>query len=517
MVFLIHHIRKIILTFSFFLGIGIYIFVSQQIKSPTLELIRLAEYYALTATIFLYLAVLASPLYSVFPNLPFKPIYIRARRAIGVSAFFFALTHATIAFFGLLGGFEGLQFLENNYLIAISCSFTALLILSLMAATSFDFMVKKLGTKWKTLHRFVYLAVLLITIHALMLGTHFAVLTNLIPKLYFAALAFLLILESIRFDRYLTKRFNLNFNFGLSLVVIVALITFGANYLVPTSVSKTNNLGVHATHVQLAEQASQSQTTQLPNLPGLNGDRTKRYTLSLSQPDSITAGEEVELKFKVYDAANGSPVTLFQKPYEKTFHLIVVDQDLKYFAHLHPTQTGSEFKITTSFSSNSVYHLYSDFQPVGAIDQQIGTTIKVGQVDSTQEKSSVDKDLTKTFGDYQVTLNTNGALKASDMTLGKQKLSFTIKDTQTGQPITNLKPYLASFGHLVMINQETFDYLHVHPYNLTPPAADANGGPTVDFLPIGIYGPFKAGVYRVFAQFNPDNKLFVADFTVKVN
>jgi len=92
-----------------------------------------------------------------------------------------------------------------------------------------------------------------------------------------------------------------------------------------------------------------------------------------------------------------------------------------------------------------------------------------------------------------------------------------IKDAKTGKSVTNLKPYLASFGHLTMINQKTFDFIHVHPYNLTAPPADASGGPTVDFLPIGIYGPFKPGIYRAFAEFNPDNKLFTADFTMKVN
>jgi hypothetical protein len=67
-----------------------------------------------------------------------------------------------------------------------------------------------------------------------------------------------------------------------------------------------------------------------------------------------------------------------------------------------------------------------------------------------------------------------------------------------------------------MINAKTYDYLHVHPINLTVPKPNENGGPTVTFLPLGLYGPIKPGIYRVFAQFNPDNKLFTANFTVKV-
>ena len=38
----------------------------------------------------------------------------------------------------------------------------------------------------------------------------------------------------------------------------------------------------------------------------------------------------------------------------------------------------------------------------------------------------------------------------------------------------------------------------------------------VIFLPLGLYGPIKPGVYRVFAQFNPNNNLFTSNFTVTV-
>ena len=123
--------------------------------------------------------------------------------------------------------------------------------------------------------------------------------------------------------------------------------------------------------------------------------------------------------------------------------------------------------------------------------------------------------MTKTFGDYEVTLE-KPELSAQEMSIGNQTLSFTIKDAKTHQPIKTLKPYLGAFGHLVMINSDNYAYLHVHPKSATPPLPDQNGGPTVSFLPLGLYGPIKPGIYRVFAQFNPDNHLFTADFTVKV-
>ncbi|OGE88461.1 MAG: hypothetical protein A2722_01000 [Candidatus Doudnabacteria bacterium RIFCSPHIGHO2_01_FULL_50_11] len=188
------------------LAVGVLLSVLARIPDDSLRLIRLGQWYALCATAFLYIALLISPLYVAFSSLPGRAYAIRARRAIGVSAYFFTLLHSSIEFFGLLGGLGGLRFLPNKYLIAISLSFTALVILSLMAATSFDRMVILLGRRWKQLHRFVYLAGLLIIIHALLLGTHYANLSRTIPRVSIAALIFLLLLESIRIYKFLRAR-----------------------------------------------------------------------------------------------------------------------------------------------------------------------------------------------------------------------------------------------------------------------------------------------------------------------
>ncbi len=250
--------------------------------------------------------------------------------------------------------------------------------------------------------------------------------------------------------------------------------------------------------------------------PALQGDRTRRFTVSFTPPaTAVQPNQDTQLSFKVYDASSGNPVSIFSRVYEKVMHLIVVDNELQNFSHIHPEQTIDGFTITTKFPHPGRYHLYLDFQPTGAIEQQFGFTVNVGTVDQPAVASqNPDTNLTKTFGAYQVTLETP-QLKASEMSLGNQPLKFTIKDAQ-GQPVTTLKPYLASFGHLVMIDTSTYDYLHVHPSNLVAPQPDANGGPTVEFLPIGIYGPFKPGVYKIFAQFNPNGQLFTSDFTVKV-
>jgi DMSO/TMAO reductase YedYZ heme-binding membrane subunit len=521
---LLGNIRFYILVFSVSFSLAIYLWISATIPPGSLQTIRLTELYAFTAVTFLYLALLAGPLCYTFRQLPFRAQYLKARRAIGVSAFYFSFIHFLFAFFGQLGGFPGLWFLNGTYFLAISLSFTALIILFLMAITSFDAVIAKITfSRWKLLHRFVYLAGFLILIHVLMLGSHFQNLFGAIPQIFFAALAILLLLEANRFDAFLQKKIASLPRFGISITILLALIITATFYeFIPTSTNGTPlSLNIHAQHIQLAKQAQQVNNTQLPssvtNIPGLKGDRNKRFTVSFLHEDAISANTDTTLTFQVFDASSGNRVNFFNTVYEKTMHLIVVDSQLKYFNHIHPKLTDNGFTITTQFPKDGIYHLYVDFQPFGAIEQQMAFTVKVGNVDKPVfSKAQPDTNLTKSFGQYDVIFDFAKPIRAADMSIGQQQLSFTIKDAKTKQPVKTLKPYLAAYGHLVMINQETFDYLHVHPTNITPPAPNSDGGPTVDFIPLGLYGPIKPGIYRVFAQFNPDGKLMVADYTVKV-
>lgn len=516
---LFSNIRFYVLLFSAFLIAAVYFQTKATVEGEALQNIRLVQYYALIAVGYLYVTLLASPVTRLFTFLPsgFRGRYLKARRALGVSAFIFALLHASLAFFGQLGGFAGLPFLPFDYLVSIGLGATSLFILTLMALTASEYMVEKLSfPRWKNLHRLVYLVGILTVIHALRLGTHFQDLSDTIPAIFSVALSILLILEAIRFDAYLQNRFQIPPKYGLFLIIFSLSLGGAYIYFLAPSNSNRPYFGIHSQHIQLAQEA-QNFNNNLPNFPGLQGDRTKRYTASLlTPPQNIIPGQETKVGFKIYDASSGNEIKLFNKVYEKNMHLIIVNSELNSFDHVHPDLSQEGFFLPYTFQKPGLYHLYTSFQPVGAIEQQIGFSLNVGNVtEPVFSKSPVDTNLSKQFGDFKVSLSFPKPLNATELSLGKQLLKFTITDLNNN-PVTNLKPYLAAFGHLVMINQETFDYLHIHPNSLVVPKPDEISGPDVEFMPLGIYGPIKPGVYRVFAQFNPDGKLFTSDFTVEV-
>jgi sulfoxide reductase heme-binding subunit YedZ len=169
------------------------------VPGGSLQTIRIEQTFGFISLALLYCAIVISPLTKVFPNLPGKDSIVHARRAIGVSAFYFAALHMYISFFGQLGGFAGVPYLTPTYHVSLLGGVFALGVLGIMAATSFDWVIDKMGYKhWKLLHRLVYLASLAVLGHVLLIGTHFANGLTPLGVLTYGAAILLITLEVLR-------------------------------------------------------------------------------------------------------------------------------------------------------------------------------------------------------------------------------------------------------------------------------------------------------------------------------
>lgn len=194
---LLKNIRFYILCFSLFLSLFFYVFYQVRVDPSYTFIHNLIHTYAIIAALYLYLALLIGPFCYNFKT-KFNSKIIKGRRAIGVSAFYFATLHLLLSFFGEFGGLPGILASEGKILLAILLAFTAYIILFFMAATSFDFMIKFMTFKrWKLLHRLIYMGAIFILIHALILGEHFQNF-NFISIPATILIAFLLYLEGKR-------------------------------------------------------------------------------------------------------------------------------------------------------------------------------------------------------------------------------------------------------------------------------------------------------------------------------
>lgn len=227
-----------LLCFSGLLSLFVWVAVWQLVPDGELQVIRLEQIYGFISLTYLYFALLASPLTKAFPNLPGKDTYLFLRRAIGVSSFYFASLHASIAFFGQLQGFAGVSFLSNKYSLALILGAVALVILFALAATSVDKIIDYMTfPRWKRLHRFIYAAGWLVLGHTVLIGTHFGGSNQLPGRIVFGAVLFLLLLEALRVDRALKQRMPSLKNFGVMTMLVIHLLFIGFGYLAGRSSS----------------------------------------------------------------------------------------------------------------------------------------------------------------------------------------------------------------------------------------------------------------------------------------
>ena len=143
--------------------------------TTTARLTNARQLYGLTAFGFVLTSVLIGPFIAVFPALPWKSVLLASRRAIGVSSCVIAIPHVGCYLVPtVLQNWRDLLSPGLLWVSGLVVGALALTDLSVLAWTSRDSMVQSLGgRRWKTLHRTIYIAVPLVFVHALLLGSDF--------------------------------------------------------------------------------------------------------------------------------------------------------------------------------------------------------------------------------------------------------------------------------------------------------------------------------------------------------
>ncbi len=163
------------------------------------------QWFGFLSLLNLYLSLIISPLYVVFPSIPYKNFAIIGRQAFGICACIYACIHAYIGFFGFIGGFTGLSVWSTKYRFSIVVGTVAIVILLLLTITSYSSIKKYMGIYWKKFHRTVYVCAILILIHSVTVTIHLFHLTEIMIAAYIA-IVFLLLLEALRFEKFLRKK-----------------------------------------------------------------------------------------------------------------------------------------------------------------------------------------------------------------------------------------------------------------------------------------------------------------------
>lgn len=233
--------------------------------------------------------------------------------------------------------------------------------------------------------------------------------------------------------------------------------------------------------------------------------RLGEYRLDVEPVVSPARGRAARLRglrLRVSDP-DGRRVAKFATVHEREFHLFVIGRSLEYFAHVHPEKTGEEgrFDIEHELPPGE-YMLLADFLPYGGTTQMLQRALVTPGYGG------------RLFGAPPVLVEgpaetvVDGVrvrIAEADLAAGKPGcLQFTLADAASGEPITDLEPFLGAPAHLLIVKPDLTDAVHGHPEE------HATGGPTVSFDP-RLPAP---GLYKLWVQFQRKGSVSTAAFVV---
>ena len=253
----------------------------------------------------------------------------------------------------------------------------------------------------------------------------------------------------------------------------------------------------------------------MPLVPvGASGGPPYRVRLE-ARPAKPHPGEPVQLRFVVVEPERDEPVRRFEIVHDMPFHLFIVSDDLEHYDHVHPAlREDGSLDLETVLPVKGGYSLFCDFYPSGGTPQVVKLRLEtVGAAGKAASATLVpDRDFSKTVDGIRF----DRSIVPSPPAAGRiAVLQFHLTDALTGKPVDDLEPYLAAWGHTLILNGDASEYVHSHPVQSVPLGAQrelARGGPDVSFTAM-IKTP---GPHRLWSQFLRGGRVTTVSFTFDV-
>jgi hypothetical protein len=224
------------------------------------------------------------------------------------------------------------------------------------------------------------------------------------------------------------------------------------------------------------------------------------YLMDVST-DWNRAGDTADVRLRI-STPEGNAVNDYARVHEQLLHLMVISEDLRHFAHLHPIKRGDgSFESRIQFPGRGLHMLFADFVPIGGGPQLLQQAVVApGDGPTPSHPVPNDAQIFRTERDLQIDLT------VEELRLGTPALlTFRISNASRNTPVTDLQPYLGASGHLFVTSDNFQDAAHVHPL-------EDSTGPDVRFLVR--FG--REGRYRAWLQLQRNGEVLISDWTLYV-
>jgi hypothetical protein len=191
-------------------------------------------------------------------------------------------------------------------------------------------------------------------------------------------------------------------------------------------------------------------------------------------------------------------------------HLLVIDQSVTDYHHLHPVASDKpgEYRFDFAPKFGGTYHIWADLVPKATGEQEYSeSTLKVDGPAPPISNNSVNTKAEVDGYRFDLTIENKAPLQA-----GKAAM-VTVKVTgPDGRAYSNLEPVMGAFAHMVAFPADLASVTHIHPMGAEPKTAAERGGPDLSFH----VEPDKPGYQKFFLQTQIDGKDKFAAFGLNV-
>lgn len=195
-----------------------------------------------------------------------------------------------------------------------------------------------------------------------------------------------------------------------------------------------------------------------------------------------------ELVISLEDDTGAAPELAVE--HEKEMHFILISNDLEDYYHLHPEkEEEGRFRVNQALADGT-YQAFVDIVPENKAYTPPPNPLQIGTEETANAHLHADNEWTKEINGKTVTLEEIEATAGEEVPL--------VFDMQGEQPET----HLGALGHVVIVDEEVEEYIHVHP------ASDDSTTFNAHFT--------NPGMYKVWAEFKFDGEIHVYPFILEV-
>jgi len=227
--------------------------------------------------------------------------------------------------------------------------------------------------------------------------------------------------------------------------------------------------------------------------------------------DPLAKGQKIQTEIEFISKKDGKPLlpSDIQETHTEKIHLLIFDQTLTDYQHIHPTPTDKPgiYQFEWTPREASYYRLWADLTPL-CTNQEEYIRLDLGALSQGPQEATKIVSSTQTVNGLTYTLSFDAPKLISEKpVMGK----VTVKDGQ-GHPFTELEPLMGAFAHIVAMNEDFKTIAHVHPMGVEPTKESERGGPELAFH----FEPNKPGFWKIWVQVKIHGKDVFIPFGVDV-